>query len=84
MERALALAEEAAAAGEIPVGCVIVDGEGALLSEGRNRREEGKSALAHAELEAISDACARLGGWRLVRCTLYVTLEHDDAASLGY
>ena len=74
MNEALALAREAAAAGEVPVGCVIVR-NGEIVGRGRNRREEGKSALAHAELEAISDACARLGGWRLWECTLYVTLE---------
>ena len=74
MERALALAEEAAAAGEIPVGCVIVDGEGALLSEGRNRREERGDATAHAEVEAIRCASARRGDWRLEDCTIFVTL----------
>ena len=74
MGEALALAKEAAARGEVPVGCVIVrDGE--IVGRGSNRREGDKSALAHAELEAIADACARLGGWRLWQCTLYVTLE---------
>ena len=75
MQAALALAREAAAAGEVPVGCVIArDGE--IVGRGRNRREEGKSALAHAEVEAIAEACRNLGGWRLWDCTLYVTLEH--------
>ena len=74
MEEALALAREAADAGEVPVGCVIVR-KGDIVGRGRNRREEGKSALAHAEIEAISQACANLGGWRLWECTLYVTLE---------
>ena len=74
MEEALALAREAADAGEVPVGCVIVR-KGQIVGRGRNRREEGKSALAHAEIEAISQACANLGGWRLWECTLYVTLE---------
>ena len=74
MLEALALAREAAEAGEVPVGCVIVRGD-EIVGRGRNRREEGKSALAHAELEAISEACAALGGWRLWECTLYVTLE---------
>ena len=74
MLEALALAREAAAAGEVPVGCVIVR-EGEIVGRGRNRREEGRSALAHAELEAISQACCTLGGWRLWECTLYVTLE---------
>ena len=74
MQAALALAREAAAAGEVPVGCVIARG-GEIVGRGRNRREEGKSALAHAEVEAIAEACRNLGGWRLWDCTLYVTLE---------
>lgn len=74
MYRALELAREAAAAGEIPVGAVIVK-DGALIAKGRNRREETGNALAHAEIEAIHRACQRLGDWRLTDCTLYVTLE---------
>lgn len=74
MRRALALAEEAAAAGETPVGAVLVC-RGVLAAEGRNRREAGKNALYHAELEAIDRGCRALGGWRLWQCTLYVTLE---------
>jgi len=74
MRRALELAAEAAEAGEVPVGCVIVR-EGKILSEGRNRRETDRNALAHAEIEAIDRACRTLGGWRLTGCTLYVTLE---------
>ena len=74
MRQAIALAGEAADEGEVPVGCIITDGE-RIVGRGRNRRETGKSALAHAELEAIAEACATLGGWRLWRCTLYVTLE---------
>ena len=74
MDEALALAREAAAEGEVPVGCVIVRGD-EIVGRGRNRREINKSALAHAEIEAISDACRTLGGWRLWECTLYVTLE---------
>ena len=74
MEQALALAREAAAEGEVPVGCVIVC-NGEVVGRGRNRREKGRSALAHAEVEAIGQACAKLGGWRLWQCTLYVTLE---------
>jgi tRNA(adenine34) deaminase len=74
MEEALKLAREAFDDGEVPVGCVIVRGE-EIVGRGRNRREKGKSALAHAELEAIAEACANLGGWRLWECTLYVTLE---------
>ena len=74
MRRALALAEEAAAVGDVPVGCVIVQ-DGKIIGQGRNRREEHSDATAHAELEAIRDACRRLGSWRLHRCTLYVTME---------
>ena len=74
MQEALHLAREAARAGEVPVGCVIVrDGE--IVGRGRNRRESDKTALGHAELEAIARACETLGGWRLWECTLYVTLE---------
>ena len=74
MEQALTLAREAASEGEVPVGCVIVRGD-EIVGRGRNRREKDKTALAHAEIEAISDACRNLGGWRLWECTLYVTLE---------
>ena len=74
MALALQLAREAAAAGEVPVGCVIVR-EGAVVGRGRNRREERSSALSHAETEAIADANRRLGSWRLADCDLYVTLE---------
>lgn len=74
MQQALALAREAADEGEVPVGCIIVQ-DGAIIGQGRNRRETGRSALAHAELEAIDMACRHLGGWRLWQATLYVTLE---------
>jgi len=74
MAEALALAKEAAAEGEVPVGCVIVRGS-QIVGRGRNRRETDKNALAHAEIEAINDACRNIGGWRLWDCTLYVTLE---------
>ena len=74
MGEALALAREAAAEGEVPVGCVIVRGN-EIVGRGRNRREKEKSALSHAEIEAIGEACRNLGGWRLWECTLYVTLE---------
>ena len=75
MKKALALAEEAAADGEIPVGCVIASPDGEIIGRGRNRRERGCDATAHAEIEAIRQACERLGNWRLEGCTLYVTLE---------
>ena len=74
MQAALELAKEAAAAGEVPVGCVVVC-DGKIVGRGRNRREQDKTALAHAEIEAIKEACETLGGWRLWQCTLYVTLE---------
>ena len=59
---------------EVPVGAVIVR-NGEVVSFGRNRRELGKNALAHAEIEAIDLACKKLGGWRLWECEMYVTLE---------
>lgn len=74
MDEALALARESAAEGEVPVGCVITR-RGEIVGRGRNRRETKKTALGHGEIEAISQACENLGGWRLWECTLYVTLE---------
>ena len=74
MGEALRLAGCAAERGEVPVGAVVVC-DGQIVGTGFNRRETGKNALAHAELEAIDAACRRLGGWRLHRCELYVTLE---------
>ena len=74
MRRALELAQQAREQGDVPVGCVIVrDGE--IIGEGRNRREEHGDATAHAEMEAIREACKRTGSWRLHGCTMYVTLE---------
>ncbi|MBM6871139.1 nucleoside deaminase [Pseudoflavonifractor phocaeensis] len=75
MRQALDLAREAMAEGEVPVGCVIVWEDGRVVGRGRNRREGDKCALAHAELEAIRQANETLGGWRLHKATLYVTLE---------
>ena len=74
MSQALALAREAAEQGDVPVGCVIVK-DGEIIGRGRNRREERGDATAHAELEAIREACARVGSWRLHGCELYVTME---------
>ncbi len=74
MRRALELAEEAAALGEVPVGAVVVMGD-EIIAEAYNRRELDKNALAHAEVLAIDKACKMLGGWRLHKCELYVTLE---------
>lgn len=75
MARALDLAKEAAAHGEVPVGCVITGPDGRIIGMGRNRREETGDACAHAEVLAIREACKTLGDWRLEDCTLYVTLE---------
>lgn len=74
MSEALALAREAAAHGEVPVGCVIVR-DGAVIGRGRNRREEKRATASHAEMEAIAQANRLLGTWRLDDCELYVTLE---------
>ena len=75
MALALNLAREAAAHGEVPVGCVVAGPDGAVIGRGRNRREETGDATAHAEIEAIREACRALGDWRLEGCALYVTLE---------
>ena len=74
MRQALALAEEAAGHGDVPVGCVVVK-DGAVIGRGCNRREERGDAVAHAEVEAIRQACRAVGGWTLHDCALYVTLE---------
>ncbi len=74
MRLALELAREAAAAGEVPVGCVIVH-RGEVVGRGRNRREEKQAVSSHAEMEAMAQANAALGSWRLEECELYVTLE---------
>lgn len=74
MHRALELAREAASAGEVPVGAVIVK-DGKIIAEGKNMREEKQNALSHAEIEAINAACKKLKSWRLDDCELYVTLE---------
>lgn len=74
MKQALALAREAAIYGEVPVGALVVrDGE--IIGRGYNRRETWGSAIAHAEILAIEEACRAVGSWRLHGCTLYVTLE---------
>jgi len=74
MREALLLARQAYEEGEVPVGCVVVRGD-KIVGRGRNRREQNRNALHHAEMEAIHEACTALGGWRLWDCTLYVTLE---------
>lgn len=75
MARALELARQCMADGDVPVGCVIAAPDGRIVGEGRNRREADSLATAHAEVEAINMACRTLNTWRLADCTLYVTLE---------
>ncbi|MGO1410424.1 nucleoside deaminase [Microbacterium sp.] len=75
MRGALALAEEAAAAGEVPVGAVVTDPTGTVIGRGRNRREATGDPSAHAEIAALREAASRRGGWNLSGCTLVVTLE---------
>ena len=74
MLRALKCAEKACAIDDVPVGCVIVH-DGKVIASGYNRRENDKNALKHAEITAINRACKKLGGWRLIDCDMYVTLE---------
>ena len=74
MKKALRQARLAYDAGEVPVGAVIVK-DGKVIARGKNARETGRNAVLHAELSAIQKACKKLGGWRLIGCTLYVTLE---------
>ena len=75
MKEALALARECFVDGDVPVGCVVVSPSGEIIGRGRNRREADGNAAAHAEMEAIRDACKNMGTWRLGGCALYVTLE---------
>ena len=75
MRQALELARACLPDGDVPVGCVVVSPVGEVIGRGRNRREAEGCAAAHAEIEAITQACRRLGSWRLTGCVLYVTLE---------
>ena len=76
MKKALELAEIAAEQGEVPVGAIVVKrSSGEIIGRGFNRREYGRSPLTHAELVAIEEASRNLGGWRLMGCELFVTLE---------
>ena len=75
MSRALALAQEAGDAGDVPVGAVIVDRAGNLIAEASNRKERDKDPTAHAEILALRAAAQALQTWHLDCCTLYVTLE---------
>ena len=74
MQLALEQAEIARSQDEVPVGAVIVR-DSQVIASAYNTREYGKNALYHAEIKAIDEACKKLGGWRLVGCTMYVTLE---------
>lgn len=74
MKFALDNAKIAELQGEVPVGAIIVK-DAKIISQGQNRRERGKNALYHAEIEAINSACKLLGGWRLCNCEIFVTLE---------
>lgn len=74
MRQALALAEQAAELDEVPVGALVMV-DGIIVGQGFNRREHGRDATLHAEMSAIREACANMGGWRLPRSTIYVTLE---------
>jgi tRNA(adenine34) deaminase len=75
MKRAIALAAAAGAAGEVPVGAVIIDNDNTLIAEGENRRERDHDPTAHAEIVALRAAGQALQTWHLEQCTLYVTLE---------
>ncbi|MDL9978924.1 nucleoside deaminase [Microbacterium sp. ASV49] len=75
MDRAFALARDAAAAGDVPVGAIVVDADGRFVGEGRNLREQTHDPTAHAEVVALREAAASVGDWNLEGCTLVVTLE---------
>lgn len=75
MGHALEAAREAMVAGDVPVGAVVVDSYGSVVANGHNTRERDGDPTGHAELVALRAAAGRLGGWRLDRCTLVVTLE---------
>lgn len=75
MREALEEARRAADAGDVPVGALLLDEHGAIIGRGRNRREAGQDPTAHAEIEALRDAARARGRWRLLQCTMVVTLE---------
>jgi tRNA(adenine34) deaminase len=75
MVEALALAKECVEFGDVPVGAVVIDAQGAVIARGRNQREQLHDPTAHAEVQALRQAAATLGTWRLDECTLVVTLE---------
>ena len=75
MVEALALAQECVEFGDVPVGAVVIDAQGQVIARGRNQREQLHDPTAHAEVQALRQAAATLGTWRLDGCTLVVTLE---------
>lgn len=75
MQAALDLAKSAAEVGDVPVGAVVVDGQGNIIGRGFNTREVENNPLGHAEVNALTEAANTLGSWRLDDCTLVVTLE---------
>lgn len=75
MQLAFKLAKNAQLKGEVPIGAVVVDGEGKVIGKSGNKREQLKTVLGHAELVALHRACKSKNSWRLIDCTLYVTLE---------
>ena len=76
MREAIAEARRAAAIGEVPIGCVVVhDTTSHIIGRGHNRREIDRDPTAHAEIIALRQAARELDSWRLIDCTLYVTLE---------
>ncbi|MBQ8912886.1 MAG: tRNA adenosine(34) deaminase TadA [Lachnospiraceae bacterium] len=74
MKQAVRLAKKAAANGDVPIGCVIVQ-DGKVIARGYNRRNVDRTTLAHAEILAIKKASKIIGDWRLENCTMYITLE---------
>ncbi len=75
MQQALEIARVAGEAGEIPVGAIVVSGDGKAIATGENRRERDRDPTAHAEILALRSAGCKLRSWHLTSCTLYVTLE---------
>lgn len=75
MQLAIDQAKEAEKQGEVPIGAVVVDPDGRVVGTGYNRRELDEDATQHAEIIAIKEACSKLGMWRLIDCSLFVTLE---------
>lgn len=75
MQLAFKLAKNAQLKGEVPIGAVVVDAEGKVIGKSGNKREQLNTVLGHAELVALHRACKTKNSWRLIDCTLYVTLE---------